>query len=578
MQDVAARKRTKKNNKQRPIDQWRSMETDAKTVVWDRLAPPPTRLHDSCHPGQYATLLQSPLLVRPPGPSLSMLGVVRRTWQKTCLHNADRMARPFRVGAKVNLHHLLSLDDDKEHFKVVFDLALHWKDTWLHGTKSDVFLVNGRRLSGIVRRELDDLSEMDRFFIVNPCGCRSAGVSDSDFVEASPGCESCDCECCHEGVELECPGTMVHHVETPSLKHLPWSPLNKFTIGTVPVKEEIQVQSEPTLVNGMTGEVRVFTKYIAEFTASMDMSDFPFDRHKLSFNVTTAVPSTEMVFIDLGTSQCRIEDRPGAAWELDRHKQECDGTLLVRSLPKGPHGPREGYSQCIVQLFVKRKPGFYIHNYVFLLFIMTLLSFTAFAVPITDVPGRGGITVTMFLTVVSFKLLMSQQLPKKPYVTQMESYVISAFVLVCIPMLGQVALLFLLCTGDDISLVFTGKSDLPEARIQGDGYDCDPSVKSADRQLMVLLGAIWIWLHTAYGLLWLLGRRPQRTVCGSSTCRLFFVLQIAIAAAWTLLAWVGKRWFSEPLFEPWGWLCLASAGLYSLYIISRHTCLSRKRS
>ena len=249
----------------------------------------------------------------------------------------------------------------------------------------------------------------------------------------------------------------------------------------------------------------------------------------------------------MGSSQCRVESHRGAAWEVDHSTQDQPGaTFKVRQLPRGPNGPCEAHSQCVGCLFVKRRPGFYIHNYVFVLFLMTLMSFGAFAVPITDVAGRCSITVTMFLTVVSLKLLMASQLPRKPNVTQMEMYVASAFMLTCIPMLGQVSFLFLSCNGNGISdLVHSENPSLLAAHLVADGYDCQDWVAEADRQLMLLLSVLLALLHAVYGLFWFFGCRLPRN------SGLFVILLLLLGGAWSLLASTG--WLSQNTFEPWAW-------------------------
>lgn len=228
----------------------------------------------------------------------SILGITKHTWTGPPI-NQESHARPFKVATKVNLHHLLSIDDDKEHFKLIFDIALLWEDPWLKGARSTVSLMNGRKISGIIERKLDDKRGKDNWLIVKPriVKPRESSGGRHSVYSILRGADNDDDEdeeeFQDEDVMLECPGHLVHHIDTKALKELSWSPLNKFTLGTITEPEQVQVQTDAVLWNGMKGQVRVFTKYIAEFKAALDMRDFPFDEHKLTFNISSAVPETD---------------------------------------------------------------------------------------------------------------------------------------------------------------------------------------------------------------------------------------------------------------------------------------------
>jgi len=485
----------------------------------------------------------------------------------------------FDVGLRVNIHHLVHIDEDREVFELVFDVILEWEDPLLINACSKVFFADGQQLFGIIRQN----PEKPETIIVEKR--RSSPHSNGCYPEDSGSDSSGDGN--YYNVEFECPLNVIHHIDTPQLEALSWSPIDKFTIGTVVAKETIQNESPVILKDGKHGKLMIFRKYIAEFKADLDMRDFPFDSQELKFNITTSVENYYVKLSDSGNSQCRIEKKAGAGWLVDEDLQRGN-TLKVSPLNPSPKGPNRGYWQGIVRIFVRRRPGYYLHNYAGLLFLLTFVSFGAFAVPITDVAGRGGITMTMFLTVVSFKLLMSQQLPRKPYTTWMENYVVHAFVLASAPFVGQVLLLSFACAKQDISSVeIIGASIELQGRIIGDGYDCDGWVIDADRQLLFLLVTAWGLLHIVCGGYWFRqSRRPTRNPtfgcplptaargrptgadgsldvrqgCGPGNRWMYVLVLLVLGAIWASLSRLRQSFLGfGDLYEPWAWVLFGSA-------------------
>merc|ERR1712232_1088116 len=110
---------------------------------------------------------------------------------------------------------------------------------------------------------------------------------------------------------------------------------------------------------------------------------------------------------------------------------------------------------------IKRSSAFHMWNYATVIFLVTFVSFVSFVVPITDLASRASIQVTLLLTAVSFKQLISDRVPVKAYLTRLEKYVLFSFVVLCVPVLEQVVLLRLFCDHDDtenISISATGNN------------------------------------------------------------------------------------------------------------------------
>lgn len=106
----------------------------------------------------------------------------------------------------------------------------------------------------------------------------------------------------------------------------------------------------------------------------------------------------------------------------------------LASFPQGlTHWERsdEGVSYATLNVFVtlSRKPGFYLWNVALPLCFLITLAFISVFLPAEDLPNRLQITLTLLLTLVAFKFVVSQYLPATSYQTWLDLYVTSGFTL-----------------------------------------------------------------------------------------------------------------------------------------------------
>ena len=72
--------------------------------------------------------------------------------------------------------------------------------------------------------------------------------------------------------------------------------------------------------------------------------------------------------------------------------------------------------------YCARKPGYYIFNAIFLIFLITLCSLTLFAIDPKVPQSRFQSTITLILTSVSFKWVINRSLPTVSYLTSLDKY------------------------------------------------------------------------------------------------------------------------------------------------------------
>lgn len=82
--------------------------------------------------------------------------------------------------------------------------------------------------------------------------------------------------------------------------------------------------------------------------------------------------------------------------------------------------------------FVFKRPGYYIFNAYFLIFLITISSLTIFSVDCRLPGNRLQTTYTLLLTSVSFKWVINRSLPTVSYLTSLDQYAIVSISFLCL--------------------------------------------------------------------------------------------------------------------------------------------------
>ena len=85
-------------------------------------------------------------------------------------------------------------------------------------------------------------------------------------------------------------------------------------------------------------------------------------------------------------------------------------------------------SQLSISMIVSRQASYFVWNLILPQVCLNLLSLTSFASERQNTSGRLGVSVTMLLTTVAFKLQAGKDLPKVSYLTMMDWFMLSSFV------------------------------------------------------------------------------------------------------------------------------------------------------
>jgi hypothetical protein len=187
------------------------------------------------------------------------------------------------------------------------------------------------------------------------------------------------------------------------------------------------------------------TVFHGDFTADFSLQQFPYDVQTFEIVVGTGHTVRNVVFVPNphihssapGIGRFSLND----TWALHL----MDGVDGMRTLPniKGVMGDR---SRCATSLRARRRPQFFEVNILLMNFIIILLCFTMFCLPINDIADRMTIAMTAMLTSVAFKTYVADQLPDLSYLTFLDKYLLLGIVMlvvmvvetVCVNAIGTV--------------------------------------------------------------------------------------------------------------------------------------------
>ena len=161
------------------------------------------------------------------------------------------------------------------------------------------------------------------------------------------------------------------------------------------------------------------------FREVLEVNDFPFDYQEL----TISIMARWRILKDREIRFVQDDKRPDGLRTLNfLAKQEWDlQPHLVRQSGKteiDPGMPEDVYPMYTVQMHVRRQPSHYIYNVALVMFLIAGLTFSTFIFKPNQPGERLQITLTLLLTSVAFKYVISSSLPKVSYLTLLDKYVL----------------------------------------------------------------------------------------------------------------------------------------------------------
>lgn len=156
------------------------------------------------------------------------------------------------------------------------------------------------------------------------------------------------------------------------------------------------------------------------------------------------------------------------SWLLDH----ATARIVCAKAAEGSKGNTSHSAEAKVLLAVERRPSYYMWNVVVVMFPLVGTAASVVGVPVTDLADRMSISLTLMLTAVAFKFVLMNFIPPVSYLTLLDIYVISAYVM-----------LFLSITCNFVVTVLA------------DGDEDDPVAKDLDLYFSAVFISIWCLFH-----------------------------------------------------------------------------------
>ena len=236
----------------------------------------------------------------------------------------------------------------------------------------------------------------------------------------------------------------------------------------------------PKLTDAKEGVCYMLLWCEGSISAPMDLQRFPFDTQLIRLDIapesihankSVTVQGSGMDFLpycSLRESVYPGDPSPRSCYFLsgwDPFKLLLEWKIRRMEFEVTRQGGPDGKSVFSVHVHIVRKPYFYLFKVVMLLVMSSCLSFSSALIdPLEDYADRIQFIAAMFLATSAFLFIVSQDLPRVPYLTLLDRLIIMTF-LVTFAYGGESALIKGLAVADTSKTDALGESDRWFARI-----------------------------------------------------------------------------------------------------------------
>jgi hypothetical protein len=178
------------------------------------------------------------------------------------------------------------------------------------------------------------------------------------------------------------------------------------------------------------GNVRYDQRYQGILAVPLDLRKFPMDDHVLALRVVS--PGNSPAEIELVPDErCgRAEAFSITDWQIGPLKCSTDALAT-------PTGHELAGFQCTMT--AHRLAGAYVYQYVIPLTFIVCMSWACFWMSPEQLGPRQGIAVTAILTIIAYRFVLANQLPRVPYLTRFDYLLLGSTTLVFLVLVQVVA-------------------------------------------------------------------------------------------------------------------------------------------
>ena len=174
-------------------------------------------------------------------------------------------------------------------------------------------------------------------------------------------------------------------------------------------------------------------RMLGKFAEAWELKDFPFDCQDFTVSMVIRYPSDkfEMQFMESQAHNLRPFIRNNAfaavenSWQPPKRKH--NQLFVWQELVHRPVARPIQRQRLNVTVQLERIPWYYVSNIVGPMILIVLMSGCSFVIPSKDVADRLSASLTLVLTAVAYKYVVSQMVPPIGYSTRLDRYVTWCF-------------------------------------------------------------------------------------------------------------------------------------------------------
>ena len=200
-----------------------------------------------------------------------------------------------------------------------------------------------------------------------------------------------------------------------------------------PHPEFINLRSESRRGNELftvseDGAVYFERRFTGTFDASFELTRFPLDEQELPVFLESFYPRSEVIFEP-------VEENRGDALDntIDTIDLPAWGVLGVHAEEKvftWESDADSDFSRYTYSIQVERRFGYYLWKIVVPLLLIVMLSWLVFWMSAQALEAQMGVSVTCILSVIAFNFVIADSLPKIPYLTLLDLWVLISYLFV----------------------------------------------------------------------------------------------------------------------------------------------------
>src|SRR5881409_3109195 len=199
--------------------------------------------------------------------------------------------------------------------------------------------------------------------------------------------------------------------------------------------ESVEVESD--------GTVTYRQRYVGAFTQALRLRSFPFDRQTFRVQlVAVRYQSNEVIFVP---DQVWIQDGLKGAGGISPSVTLPDWTIEKWELKPLVYAlaPRHQYSGYAFEFTASRNVQPYILKVILPLVLIVIMSWAVFWIDPINASSQVSIAITSMLTLIAYRFAIDSQLPRLPYMTRLDVFILASTLLVFFSLIEVVATLIL---------------------------------------------------------------------------------------------------------------------------------------